>query len=327
MEGMVRVAPFLAIIAAIGYVMYGGFATPSEIAAIARLPGAGAGDGRSTGPGAGATCWQIFRDTVRESSMILMIIAAAALFSYMMSLLYVTQIWPNGWSAIKLEQAGCCWSLINVFLLVMGCFLPPVAIILMMMPILTPVLEANRFRPDLVRGDPHDPSGQEFQHLRVQRAVAAREDIAALVARPARPVGDHAAGRLDERNQRLHVVRLQAVLDRRCRRSPSRAACSSSSRRRSAVSRARSADGVVDARSCRGDWNCRGSVVATIASSIRAQRRVRSVRRSVAAPPLRDAALRAEERLADERLVHDADHRALRRRAARSASPSAAGRG
>jgi TRAP-type C4-dicarboxylate transport system permease large subunit len=34
---------------------------------------------------------------------------------------------------------------INIFLLVAGCFLPPVAIILMMMPILTPVLEANEF--------------------------------------------------------------------------------------------------------------------------------------------------------------------------------------
>jgi TRAP-type C4-dicarboxylate transport system permease large subunit len=34
---------------------------------------------------------------------------------------------------------------INVFLIVAGMFLPPVAIILMVMPILTPVLEANNF--------------------------------------------------------------------------------------------------------------------------------------------------------------------------------------
>jgi len=32
-----------------------------------------------------------------------------------------------------------------LFMLVLGCFLPPVAIILMLMPILTPVLEANQF--------------------------------------------------------------------------------------------------------------------------------------------------------------------------------------
>ncbi|MBW7925471.1 MAG: TRAP transporter large permease subunit, partial [Burkholderiaceae bacterium] len=34
---------------------------------------------------------------------------------------------------------------INAFLLLAGCFLPPVAIILMVMPILQPVLEANGF--------------------------------------------------------------------------------------------------------------------------------------------------------------------------------------
>ena len=70
--------------------MYGGLATPSEVAAISavlalvlviviyrawRLEDQ----------------WRIFRETVRESTMILMIIGAAAVFSYMMSLLYVTQ--------------------------------------------------------------------------------------------------------------------------------------------------------------------------------------------------------------------------------------------
>jgi C4-dicarboxylate transporter DctM subunit len=143
MEGMVRVGPFLAIIGAIGYFMYGGLATPSEIAAIGaflalvlviviyrawRL----------------ADLWHIFRDTVRESSMILMIIAAAALFSYMMSLLYVSQTAAQWLVELGLNR----WVLmffINVFMLVLGCFLPPVAIILMLMPILTPVLEANNF--------------------------------------------------------------------------------------------------------------------------------------------------------------------------------------
>jgi len=36
---------------------------------------------------------------------------------------------------------------INVFLLVAGCLLPPVAVILMLMPTLQPVLEANDFDP------------------------------------------------------------------------------------------------------------------------------------------------------------------------------------
>jgi C4-dicarboxylate transporter DctM subunit len=142
-EGLGRVSPFLGIVIAIGYAMYGGLATPSEVAALSavlalvlvmviyrqwRL----------------ADQWRIFRETVRESTMILMIIGAAAVFSYMLSLLYVTQSAAQWMVDLDLNR----WVLmlaINVFLLVAGCFLPPVAIILMVMPILTPVLEAANF--------------------------------------------------------------------------------------------------------------------------------------------------------------------------------------
>jgi C4-dicarboxylate transporter DctM subunit len=146
MEGVGRVSPFIAIVIAICYAMYGGLATPSEVAAISAV--------------LALTLviviyrnwrleqqWEIFRATVRESCMILMIIGAAAVFSYMMSLLYVTQTAAQGLVDLKLD----IWVLlfaINVFLLVAGCFLPPVAIIVMVMPILTPVLEAADF--DLV---------------------------------------------------------------------------------------------------------------------------------------------------------------------------------
>lgn len=140
---MWRVTPFIAIIVAIAYFMYGGFATPSEIAAIAaflalvlvvviyrtyKLQ----------------DFWAIFRDTVRESTMILMIIGAAALFSYMMSLLYLTQTAAEALVSLEMNRWVLMFA-INVFLLIAGCFLPPVAIILMVMPILIPVLEANDF--------------------------------------------------------------------------------------------------------------------------------------------------------------------------------------
>jgi TRAP-type C4-dicarboxylate transport system permease large subunit len=62
----------------------------------------------------------------------------------MMSLLYVPQSSAEWLVGLSLGR----WVLmlvINLFLLVLGCFLPPVAIILMVMPILTPVLEANNF--------------------------------------------------------------------------------------------------------------------------------------------------------------------------------------
>jgi tripartite ATP-independent transporter DctM subunit len=142
-EGLGRVAPFLGIVVAIAYAMYGGVATPSEVAAISAVLALALvmivyRQWRI------ADQWRIFRETVRESSMILMIIGAAAVFSYMMSLLYVTQSAAQWMVDLELNR----WVLmlaINVFLLVAGCFLPPVAIILMVMPILTPVLEAANF--------------------------------------------------------------------------------------------------------------------------------------------------------------------------------------
>ena len=142
-EGLLRVLPFLFLLGAIGYFMYGGLATPSEIAAIGAFLALvlvmtiyRAWRARDQ--------WLIFRDTVRESSMILMIIAAAALFSYMMSLLYVSQTAAEWLVGLNLNR-WVLMFLINVFMLILGCFLPPVAIILMLMPILTPVLEANNF--------------------------------------------------------------------------------------------------------------------------------------------------------------------------------------
>lgn len=142
-EGLGRVAPFIAVVIAIAYAMYGGIATPSEVAALsaafAILLVVVIYKERTM-----ADQWKIFRETMRESTMILMIIAAAAVFSYMMSLLYITQSAAEWLVAMQMNR----WVLlaaISVFLLIAGCFLPPVAIILMIMPVLTPVLEANNF--------------------------------------------------------------------------------------------------------------------------------------------------------------------------------------
>jgi len=137
-EGLLRVLPFLVIIVAVTVMMYGGIATPSEVAALAALLALVL-----------VVCiyrirtlaglWRILGDTVRESTMILTIVAAAAMYAYMMSDLYITQSlaeWMLGWGLSR-------WQLLlmlNVFLLVAGLFLPPVSIILMGMPVILPVL-------------------------------------------------------------------------------------------------------------------------------------------------------------------------------------------
>ena len=78
--------------------------------------------------------------------MILFIIGAAGVFSYMLSSLFVTQAvaeWITGLDANR-------WVImfaINVFLLVAGFFLPPVAVILMAAPILMPIVISQGFDP------------------------------------------------------------------------------------------------------------------------------------------------------------------------------------
>src|SRR5881296_1164895 len=144
-QSIPKIAPFLAIIAGVMYVLYGGIATPSEAA------GVGA-----------ALCvvlaiviyrmwrardwWQILRDTTRESVMILMIIAAAVLFGYMLTSLYLTQTLAQAIADAHFNR-WVLMGMINLFLLVCGFFIPPAAIILMTAPILLPIITTAGFDP------------------------------------------------------------------------------------------------------------------------------------------------------------------------------------
>jgi C4-dicarboxylate transporter, DctM subunit len=143
LEVLPKVLPFLLVIAGVLYVLYGGIATPSEAAgvgallclllviAVYRL-------------WRGGDLWRIFQAAMRESVMIMMIIAAADLFSYMMSTLFITQTLAMQIAALEVNRwLVMLW--INVFLLVAGCFLPPVAIILMTAPTLLPIVEGLGF--------------------------------------------------------------------------------------------------------------------------------------------------------------------------------------
>src|SRR5437762_13725457 len=90
--------------------------------------------------------WAILRDTTRESVMILMIIAAAVLFGYMLTSLYLTQTLAQGIAEMHVNR-WVLMGLINIFLLVCGFFIPPAAIILMTAPILYPIITTAGFDP------------------------------------------------------------------------------------------------------------------------------------------------------------------------------------
>jgi C4-dicarboxylate transporter, DctM subunit len=140
-----RLLPFLVIITVVMVTLYGGFATPSEVAGVGAL----------------ATlivvavvyrCYRwsdvkpILLGTARESSMIMMIIAMAFLFTYVMSYLHITQEatqWLVGLAMSKWEYLF--WM--DIVVLLLGFFLPPVAIILMITPVIMPGLLAHGFDP------------------------------------------------------------------------------------------------------------------------------------------------------------------------------------
>jgi C4-dicarboxylate transporter, DctM subunit len=140
-----KIAPFLAIIVGVMYVLYGGIATPSEAAGVgaALCVVLAVAIYRMWRP---QQWWVILRDTTRESVMILTIIAAAVLFGYMLTSLYLTQTLAQAIAEMHVNR-WMLMAMINVFLLVCGFFIPPAAIILMTAPILYPIIKAAGFDP------------------------------------------------------------------------------------------------------------------------------------------------------------------------------------
>jgi len=139
-ESLPRFLPFIVLIVVIMVAMYDGWATPSEVAGIGAL-------GAILMVVTLYKCYRkedlgaILSGTVRESTMIMMIIATSFLFTYVMSYLGITQAgaqWLVSMGFGKWEFV--LWS--SVFMVVLGFFLPPVAIILMVTPIILPSLKA-----------------------------------------------------------------------------------------------------------------------------------------------------------------------------------------
>ncbi|MCB2169040.1 MAG: TRAP transporter large permease [Deltaproteobacteria bacterium] len=140
-----KVGPFVAIIIGIMLALYGGWATPSEAG------GVGAVMAfvlvliiyKVTNP---RKLWDIIIKALNESAMILMIMAAALIFGYISSDLYVTQSLAEWILALPFGKWGIIFT-INILLLVLGFFIPPAAVIVMVAPLLLPVITGLGFDP------------------------------------------------------------------------------------------------------------------------------------------------------------------------------------
>ena len=144
-SAMFKTIPFLVLILAILGVLYAGIATPSEAAAVGvvlvlLLIVIGY---RGMSP---RQFLHVLLETTSQSTMILMITAFSAVIAVVLSFLSV----PQDLAMMVTELEVNRWVImfvINIFLLVMGLFLPPVSIIVMVTPVLYPLIIGLGFDP------------------------------------------------------------------------------------------------------------------------------------------------------------------------------------
>ncbi|MDO8773204.1 MAG: TRAP transporter large permease [Burkholderiaceae bacterium] len=142
-EMLPRVLPFVVLLIGVMIALYGGFATPSETAGLGGLMALGL-------VAVVYGLWRpkdvapILASTLKESTMLMLIIGMSLLYSYVMSHLHISQGAAQWIVGMQLSK----WVLLGVILLmviVLGFFLPPVSIILMTAPIILPPLKAAGF--------------------------------------------------------------------------------------------------------------------------------------------------------------------------------------
>jgi tripartite ATP-independent transporter DctM subunit len=138
-----RVLPFVLLLTGVMIALYGGYATPSETAGLGALLALvlialiyGVWRPSDLAP--------ILRSTIRESTMLMMIIGMSLLYSYVMSYLHISQSVAESIVAMALPRWGLLAAIL-VMVVVLGFFLPPVSIILMTAPIVLPPLRSAHF--------------------------------------------------------------------------------------------------------------------------------------------------------------------------------------
>ncbi|MGV0998058.1 MAG: TRAP transporter large permease [Fluviibacter sp.] len=140
---LAKVLPFIVLLVGVMVALYGGYATPSETAGLGALLA-------MVLIGITYRIWRlsdikpILSSTIKESTMLMLIIGMSLLYSYVMSYLHISQGVAEWIVAMELSR----WVLlatILVMVVVLGFFLPPVSIILMTAPIILPPLRAAEF--------------------------------------------------------------------------------------------------------------------------------------------------------------------------------------
>ena len=139
-----RVLPFVVLLTGVMIALYGGFATPSETAGLGAVLALAVDRHHLQRVVADEILSRSCMSTLRESTMLMLIIGMSLLYSYVMSYLHISQSTAEWIVSLHLSR----WVLLITILLmvvVLGFFLPPVSIILMTAPIILPPLRAANF--------------------------------------------------------------------------------------------------------------------------------------------------------------------------------------
>ncbi|MGH3517361.1 MAG: TRAP transporter large permease [Haloechinothrix sp.] len=142
---LIKVIPFVVLMAGILIALYAGITTPSEAAAVGALLSI-------------VIVAVLYRsvtvrklmdaalETTRTSTMILMIVAFSAVLGQIMSFLGVPQELAQAVAGLEVNR-WVIFLVMNLLFLVLGFFIPPVAIILITMPVLFPIITQLGFDP------------------------------------------------------------------------------------------------------------------------------------------------------------------------------------
>lgn len=145
-QALPRVLPFVLLLTGVMFALYGGYATPSETAGL----------GAILALALIAIIYRTWRleqlrpimfGTIRESTMLMLIIGMSLLYSQVMSSLTISQS-AAGWIVSLHMSRWFLLAAILILVVILGFFLPPVSIILMTAPIILPPLKDAGF--DLV---------------------------------------------------------------------------------------------------------------------------------------------------------------------------------
>jgi tripartite ATP-independent transporter DctM subunit len=139
LQHLPKVAPFITLIVLVLYSIYGGIATPSEAAAIGAFGSLLMVVTVYRRSLTKESMLKVMQLTVNQTAMIMLIAATTVFFGTVLTNLFVIQ--KVAMLATSIEASR--WTvmvLINFVLLILGGFLPPFVVILLMAPILAPVL-------------------------------------------------------------------------------------------------------------------------------------------------------------------------------------------